>query len=362
MKKVSLMLFVALLSLPFGRIMAQGALKNIAGYNFTNVNGPDESSCKDFEYPSQIIVYDGKKIEARGIVTYKYNAVTREYERLYLRVFMKSLCNDYLLPEDIATTEKLADVYSLVQHERFGKKGSRQRIRGKADVYARAFGEVPCPADNMLELRYNAVFDCDNPEKSEITFKLSDGRWKTPRNYAKDIYARSEMKYGGWNFQLHGAGRFGFADGSFLPAEQSALIGALWWQYPPEAESGRATGARSLPRPLYVFTNVYVKGIDKNGQFGHYTIGGDVQSGRQWDLTRMFVLKENSKEITLQNTYNINRLPNGYLPLRYFAKSDKMVHMDCRSYLKFKSKNPKKHQGFDNVILERATFSCYIHK
>lgn len=132
-----------------------------------------------FEYPEQLLDYNGLKIKARASVACEVVGPDKKCDRHVLTMSFMPLDTEGIpayLKDSISKYAKRATVV-----KNFGLKAeNKHTFKGKANMYARAFCNESHNDDSEITVKYKAVFNSENPLLNRIAYRLVKTEWKKP--------------------------------------------------------------------------------------------------------------------------------------------------------------------------------------
>lgn len=325
----------------------------------------EDSTYRQFDYPVETIVYNGHEFEARAMITYKYDEKKREYERLFLRIFLKPDNVDGLGQAAKDSIAKYATANTLVHHERFYKKDYSQSVIGEADVYARAFSPLTCGENDKVKLKYHAVFDPRHTEECTIKYEISTGQWAPPSPVM--FTQLTNWKFNSfWEFRLHNIGLF---DKNLVETDYKRHDSYIWalMQFFDEINSEDGVYSSADPRvecpdTIYAESRFSILGYNKDGLSGSNLVSSLWTDNDRW-VNRLALCTDGSGTVIMQNTYPISGDAMGGELLPFFANR-RTVYMDYRTSAKcrYHYTEWEKGQWDRQLMIEQASFTVMFHQ
>ena len=357
------MLFLLLLLIPSG-VFAQ--LHELADkFDMNKFDSAPSSEFRHFEYPVQILAYNGHKIEARAFMTYIFDGEKEDYEHLLIRIYLMPDSTDGFSRAVKDSIAKYATHNTLVYHALFYKSGYRQSVSGEADMYARAFSPLVSDESDKIRLKYYAVFDPRHSDSCRIDYRITDEPWE--RADKTEVLDFTGAGHGSsWIFRLHDIGEFD--KDCFDPGtRKNCYLEVFTGFYSEINEPTRDLNEGVVcPDSLYATMSMKISGFnDKLGRVNSNLISNGVSVDGNTNMQRMSCRKNGSGEIIMQNTYPIFFQNEGKDRLPFFDNKE-VVFLDCRAsakcrYIHVKDTGTKRLSG-TWLAVEKATFSCMFYQ
>lgn len=300
----------------------------------------DFRDVKVFEYPKQVLDYNGQKVEAFANVIYNYDDRLGKYRYLTLRMCFLPLDTEGF-PADLQDSiAKYARHGTVVCHSGIMCKKPRQAIKGKADMFSKAFSVKFDNWDAQAEVKYSAVFDPKNPAKCKIDYKISRARWSKP-DETIGLYPSSAEDFDVWRPAIHDVGKWGYRYNN--PEHICYLIASVKCRAP--RRKNKFTGKIRVEKCDSVYLKVYPSLQDFNVGKGRRSIS--IFSG---DVPDKYAFSKNGSEgVCAQGSFTVRE--GNCFP---FMDRDKAVWLDYRAKAKCCYLN-------SNLVMEQVSFSCLFH-
>lgn len=167
-----------------------------------------DSEFSVFEYPKQILSYEGTKIEVRATVSYRFDAVAEKYDGLVLVLRFLPLDSGKFGAGIGDSIRMYARQSTVVQNVCEAKAGAECRIESNADMYSRAFCMADEVDESKITVEYEMVFNPLNTESNVMNFRLRKADWTESDS---TLPVKDNEGFGGymeksWIFRLHDAG------------------------------------------------------------------------------------------------------------------------------------------------------------
>lgn len=269
---------------------------------------------------------------------------------------MKPTDTDGLSDELKHTISEYGNHNTVVIHNLFHEKGSKHKLRGEADVYARAFSPQSCTPNDMAKLKYIAVINLTDPDKSTISYKISKSAWKPADKFVETEPNQPTRFCGQCTVRLHDCSDI-LMDGKNEYLKNGHLHGYILFEEKPDPKYGTSlySDANDFGN---MRTTVY---FNINGILNGKEHGLSVGDGHTlFNLaTKKRIVAENSTakdEVTVQQTIPVAK---GFP----FADKVKPTAIDYRVHGKLRLVRFGKNDNteFPQLTFERASFSCMIH-
>lgn len=307
---------------------------------FVNRGEMGYAGVKVFEYPMQVLDYKGKKIEAFANIIYHYDGELGIYTQLVLRMCFLPLDAEGF-PADLQDSiAKYARHGTVVSHSGIMCKKPRQAIKGKADMFSKAFSVKFDNWDAQAEVKYSAVFDPKNPAKCKIDYKISRARWSKPDETIGLIPSSAE-DFDVWRPAIHDVGKWSYRN--YNPKHICYLIASVECRAP--RRKNKFTGKIRVEKCDSVYLKVYPSLQDFNVGKGRRSIS--IFSG---DVPDKYAFSKNGSEgVCAQGSFTVRE--GNCFP---FMDRDKAVWFDYRAKAKCCYLN-------SNLVMEQVSFSCLFH-
>ena len=306
---------------------------------FVNRGEMGYAGVKVFEYPMQVLDYKGKKIEAFANIIYHYDGELGIYTQLVLRMCFLPLDAEGF-PADLQDSiAKYARHGTVVSHSGIMCKGLRQTIKGKADMFSKAFSVKSDNEDAQAEVKYSAVFDPENPANCKIDYKIKRAKWSKPDEKV-ETEARGFWNSDRWSPALHDVGRIASWD--------STSCNPYYFYTLLECRSRRPEGDAVFGEKDVKCDSVFFYVAP---QLEQYRVGDGLASAELFDRDyKQYALsKRGSMKVCVQESHKL--FDQDYLP---FMDGSKAVWIDYRAKAKCRC-------VMKQLKMEQVSFSCLFH-
>lgn len=314
----------------------------------------DESLCKRYEYPSQTLEYNGRKVKLGASMVYKTGGKGEGYDFLNLTLRFSPVGAKGFRQHILDSISRLGRCNTVVERVEYNVKGATATFKGEACMYTEAFSMFAHNEEAKAVARYKVKFNAYDPAKSSITCELAGKEW----SMAGDIVVGGGNAPDGgrampWRINLHETGYMG--NSPLSPPHPGRIVIEMHLSQPARYANGvrGEEEARYVDR-LCLSLNFHKSMYDKEtGEF----IGGvpltfdDGYVGEPPYFKKYAVGKKGTREITVEETAPMEeKLP--FVDWRFPAS------MDYRIYVKGAYLN-----NMDNEILyiKEAVFTCLFH-
>lgn len=307
---------------------------------FVNRGEMGYAGVKVFEYPMQVLDYKGKKIEAFANIIYHYDGELGIYTQLVLRMCFLPLDAEGF-PDDLQDSiAKYARHGTVVSHSGIMCKGLRQTIKGKADMFSKAFSVKSDNEDAQAEVKYSAVFDPENPANCKIDYKIKRAKWSKPDEKV-ETEARGFWNSDCWSPALHDVGCIASWDStSSKPYYFYTLIESCA-RHP---EGNAVFGEKDSKCDSILFRVI--------PQLEQYRVGTGLAGASlfpNFDYKQYALSKKGSMKVCVQESRSV--FPQDYFP---FMDGSKTVWIDYRAKAKCRC-------VMKQLKMEQVSFSCLFH-
>lgn len=306
---------------------------------FVNRGEMGYAGVKVFEYPMQVLDYKGKKIEAFANIIYHYDGELGIYTQLVLRMCFLPLDAEGF-PDDLQDSiAKYARHGTVVSHSGIMCKGLRQTIKGKADMFSKAFSVKSDNEDAQAEVKYSAVFDPENPANCKIDYKIKRAKWSKPDKKVQTD-AQGFWNLDRWSPALHDVGRIASWD--------STSCNPYYFYTLLECRSRRPEGDAVFGEKDVKCDSVFFYVAP---QLEQYRVGDGLASAELFDRDyKQYALsKRGSMKVCVQESHKL--FDQDYLP---FMDGSKAVWIDYRAKAKCRC-------VMKQLKMEQVSFSCLFH-
>ena len=306
---------------------------------FVNRGEMGYAGVKVFEYPMQVLDYKGKKIEAFANIIYHYDGELGIYTQLVLRMCFLPLDAEGF-PADLQDSiAKYARHGTVVSHSGIMCKGLRQTIKGKADMFSKAFSVKSDNEDAQAEVKYSAVFDPENPANCKIDYKIKRAKWSKPDEKV-ETEARGFWNLDRWSPALHDVG--------CIASWDSTSCNPYYFYTLLECRSRRPEGDAVFGEKDVKCDSVFFYVAP---QLEQYRVGDGLASAELFDRDyKQYALsKRGSMKVCVQESHKL--FDQDYLP---FMDGSKAVWIDYRAKAKCRC-------VMKQLKMEQVSFSCLFH-